>query len=203
MLNVSSIEARTRTCTLRGHREWREGQGHPKIRIGKMKYVHFLLASALGLTLSGCATGAGYMKYMSVWPVNYTEEFIQDFKFENDLGKEFMLEGIRVPAFSKGGSSSPACCDDLPGVGGTIHVIWRTGDIYAPESEWIKHSARVQIKGEVSDSLGTYPFLIIRFFSNDQPELEYTVRSDDVYAPLSPRIDGVLKGNHVMRQPGE
>jgi hypothetical protein len=162
-----------------------------------------LLALTFGVT-TGCASGSSsVIPYMDIWPANYTENFIQDFTLESNSGQRFMLKGYDVATFSRGGSSDPACCSDLPGVGSKVRLVWRTGDRYAPESEWVTHSAWVQIKGITSNTPGTHPFLIARFFAHDQAELEYTVRSDDPFAPITPRVDGLFRGERVMRQPGE
>lgn len=153
---------------------------------------------------SGFAFGASsYLKYMDIWPANYTEDDIRDFHLEAESGKDLVVRGYDVKAFSRGGSSSPACCADLPGVGAIVRVVWRTGDKHESEANWVVHRGTTKIKGTTSDASNVGTFLIVRFFVNDQVEAEYVTRSDDVYSPLSPRIDEVLRGEKIMRQPGE
>ncbi|AUT57375.1 DUF3304 domain-containing protein [Paraburkholderia caribensis] len=168
----------------------------------KSKLLPAIVATA-SITCVGCASSASYMPYMNIWPVNYTEDDIRDFHLETESGKNLALIGYDVQRFSKGGSSSPACCASLPGVGANLRVIWRTGDKYAQESEWQTHSSTTRIKGATSKDPDTGIHLIVRFFSNEKVEAEYIVRSDDIHSPVNPRVDLLLRGERAMRNPGD
>jgi hypothetical protein len=141
---------------------------------------------------------------MDVEPANYSEDYIHDFQFETDSGKNLVLTGYNVKPFSKGGLSSPACCAALPGVGQTIRVRWRTGgDYYTPESDWTTHAAMTRIKGTSSDDAESNTSLILRFFPDGQIEAEYITQSLKFNSPLNPRVDLLFTGQRVMRHIGE
>jgi hypothetical protein len=162
------------------------------------------LIALTAATLSSCAAGASsWQRYMKIWPANYTEDFIHDFRLQTEFGKDIPLKGEEIRAFSKGGSGSDACCADLPGIGSTVRVIWRTGDMYAPETAWVSHSAVAHIGGATAQTSDSHSFLILRFFPKDQIEAEYITQLDDPYSPANPRIDVLFQGKRIMRKPGE
>ncbi|MFM0064740.1 hypothetical protein [Paraburkholderia aspalathi] len=154
------------------------------------------------IALCGCATGAslGYLPYTDIEPANYSEDFIHDINFETGTGKALALTTIDVKPFSKGGLGSAACCAALPGVGQTLHVIWRTGgNYYTPESQWVTHSSITKIKGVTSNDPDSNTSLILRFFPNNQIEAEYVAQSLKSDSPLDPRVDLLFTGQRVMR----
>lgn len=157
----------------------------------------------VSVTSSGCASTGYEIPYVRVFAANYTEEYIHEFDIQTENGKPIPLAGYDVKPFSQGGASTGACCANLPGVGATLRVVWKTGDYYAPESAWVTHTATSKIKGSTSNDPEVNTFMIMRFFSGDLVEGEYIAQDVSFGSKRDPRRDLIFTGQRIMRKPGE
>jgi hypothetical protein len=156
---------------------------------------------AMLTALCGCATGAprGYVDVSAV-TANYTDKYI-DYSFTDANGKPLGLGGGAKP-FVQGGTGGTECCAFLPGVGQTLRVTWREGGHDDGYDQMESYSRDVTVIGSPPVKENAYNYLIVRFFSGHQVEIEF-VSEDTGLASRSSRLDKLFYGERTMRHIGE
>lgn len=161
------------------------------------------LSTLIAIASGGCVATTP-TKYVDAeaWGANYTEDYIQTFSVVSMDGKA-QLSGSSLKPFSKGGTGGVECCSVIPGVGERVHITWQVdGSSIGDESVRI-FNGEVTIKGSVSQKRGVQSALIVRFFPNNQLEVEFVPMDDVLTKGISKRLDKLFYGQRVMRHIGE
>jgi hypothetical protein len=156
-------------------------------------------AAALLVMMYGCATGAQRGYVMAPDAANYTNKYIR-YSLRDTKDKPFGLGGDANP-FNKGGAANGDCCAALPGPGQTIRIVWSEAPPGSDDGQKHTYTKDVAIIGSQPLPGDAYNYLIVRFFPDQQLEVEFV--SELVSGPRSPRLDRIFYGERVMRHIGE
>jgi len=122
-------------------------------------------AGVLVTALGGCA-GLGFSSgvNVSVEGANYTDDYLR-FTIYSVSGKNLGIGG-HVKKFSAGGTGGGVCCAVIPNPGGTIRITWKVGE------DEVFHTKEVIVSGHVAENSGVHSKLIVRFFPQNEVEVE-------------------------------
>lgn len=176
-----------------------------------MKKIFTIIAATTLLTLvDGCASRSeegfvpalpqrGYV-LARTFIANYTDMYV-DYSLYDTKDRPFGMGGRANPFSKRGAAGGHICCAMLPGPGQILRVEWTEGTFDGDPSKKYKYAKDVKVLGSKALPGDSYNYLVTRFFSGHQVEVEFISEEKDG-AP-SPRLDRLFRGERIMRQIGE
>ncbi|WP_343655974.1 DUF3304 domain-containing protein [Paraburkholderia caribensis] len=171
-----------------------------KIHIGNRIALAIFTAAT---PLLGCASLSqiGYVPEVAVVTANYTDKYVYYSLADGD-DRPLNIGGSAHP-FANGGTGGTDCCRAMPNAGQKITVRWQEGtkDINADKTPLLHKT--VTVRGSSPRSGDRFNYMIVRFFSGQQVEVEILSEPNGPRATRDPRLDKIFYGQRVMRQIGD
>ncbi|AUT64656.1 DUF3304 domain-containing protein [Paraburkholderia terrae] len=171
-----------------------------KIDTGKRIVLAIFTAAT---PLLGCASLSqiGYVPEVAVFTANYTDKYVY-YSLDDADDRPLNIGGSAHP-FKNGGTGGTDCCRSMPDAGQKITVRWQEGtkDINADQTPLLHKT--VIVRGSSPPSGDRFNYMIVRFFSGQQVEVEILSDPNGPRATRNPRRDQIFYGQRVMRKIGE